>query len=218
MPSKIGVFFMEIKSDYAYKKIREMIMTNQLSKDSQISLQGVANQLNISKSPVREAFQRLQNDGLVKIYPNQGIFIQDLSQNEAVEIYELRIALESYVLEKIFSLIENKDIINLHNILDKQKEALDKNDPYAFMEYDAEQHIYFFEIYSNQVFLKTMRSLRTRIFRAGVQALMHGAMHPTYEDHVSIVKSLEKGDFEETMKNLKKHLKRGLNVTLLGKI
>ncbi len=204
---------METKSDLAYKKIREMIMTGQLNKDTRISLQGVANQLNISKSPVRDAFQRLQNDGLVKVFPNQGIFIQELSLNEAVEIYELRIALESYVLEQVFPLIREQDLFNLRQILDRQKEALENNDPYTFMQYDTEQHTYFLELYSNQVFLETMSSLRTRVFHAGVRALMSGAMQPTYQDHVSIINSLEKGDFEETMLHLKRHLKRGLNVT-----
>ena len=204
---------METKSDIAYKQIREMIMTGRLNKDTKISLQGVANQLNISKSPVRDAFQRLQNDGLVRVFPNQGIFIQELSLNEAVEIYELRIALESYVLEKVFSSITKQDILNLRNILEKQNEALKNNDPYTFMQYDTDQHTYFLNLYANQVFLQTMSSLRTRIYHAGVKALMSGAMKPTYEDHLAIIDSLEKDDFEETMINLKRHLKRGLNVT-----
>jgi DNA-binding GntR family transcriptional regulator len=203
---------MKTKSEIAYIKIREMIISGEINKNSHISLQVMARKLGVSKSPVRDAFQRLQNDGLVNIFPTQGIFIRDLSFDEAINIYDVRIALESYVLERVFPSIKEEDIKKLRKILEYQKISLDENDAYKFMKYDEEQHLYFFELYSNIIFLEIFNSLRTRIFRAGIQALMSGAMFDTYKDHLAIVDSLEKRNLNKTIENLKQHLRRGLNV------
>jgi len=203
---------MKTKSDIAYNKIREMIIKGEINRNTHISLTGMAEKIGFSKSPIRDAFQRLQNDGLVRIFPTQGIFVRDLSFDEAINIYDVRIALESYVLEKVFSSIQASDVKKLREILKHQKIALDNNDAYKFMDYDNQQHSYFFTLYSNIIFLEIFNSLRTRIFRAGIQALMSGAMADTYKDHVMIVDSIEKGDRDKAIENLKKHLRRGLTV------
>lgn len=204
---------METKSDISYKKIKEMITLGEIDKNTHISLKIMAEKLGVSKSPVREAFHRLQNDGLVEIFPAQGVFIRKLSFDEAINIYDVRIALESYVLESVFPSIKTDDIKKLKDNLRNQKIALEDNDADKFMQYDNEMHSYFFILYSNVVFLEIFRSLRTRILRAGIQALMSGAMLDSYKDHVAIIDSLEKRDINKAIKNLKKHLRRGLNVS-----
>lgn len=204
---------METKSDISYKKIKEMIISGEIDKNTHISLKIMAEKLGVSKSPVREAFHRLQNDGLVEIFPAQGVFIKKLSFDEAINIYDVRIALESYVLESVFPSIKTDDIKKLKDNLKNQKIALEDNDAGKFMQYDNEMHSYFFILYSNVVFLEIFRSLRIRILRAGIQALMSGAMLDSYKDHVAIIDSLEKRDMNKAIKNLKKHLRRGLNVS-----
>lgn len=204
---------METKSEISYKKIREMIISGEINKNTHISLKSMADKLGFSKSPIREAFHRLQNDGLVEIFPAQGIFIKQLSFDEAINIYDVRISLESYVLERVFPLIKINDIKKLKNNLKRQKIALENNNEFEFMQYDNDLHLYFFELYSNEVFLEIFRSLRIRILRAGIKALKSGAMLNSYKDHLAIVDSLEEGDINEAIENLKKHLRRGLNVS-----
>lgn len=204
---------METKSDISYKKIRKMIISGEIDKNTYISLKTMAENLGFSKSPIREAFHRLQNDGLVEVFPARGIFIKNLSFDEAINIYDVRIALESYILKKVFPLIKKNDIKKLKNNLKHQKNSLEENNAPKFMQYDNEFHSYFFKLYPNVIFLEIFNSLRIRILRAGIQALMSGAMLNSYKDHLSIVEPLEKGDINKAIENLEKHLRRGLNVS-----
>ena len=114
------------KRDLAYEEIKKLILSGKLSNDMSISENVLAKMLGMSRTPVRDALRRLEMDGFVRIIPNQGVVIREVSINEVKEIYDMRIALEEFVTKELADMLSDKDFSNLEKILKKQEEACKK--------------------------------------------------------------------------------------------
>lgn len=87
-------------TEWAYNSIKQLILDNTLAAGTQINIDQMAAQLNISRTPVREALMQLQNKGLVKIQPHVGCFVCSITREEFREVFELRCIIESYAARK----------------------------------------------------------------------------------------------------------------------
>lgn len=206
---------MSQKSDQAYDVIKQGILCGEISSKKPISVGGLASELGVSRTPVRDALQRLQTEGFVQIFPNQGVMVRNLTSAEVTQMYELRIALEGYLLRRSIGLFSEEDITSLKELLDLQREAMEKNDSYGFMRFDNEQHLYIHKVYYNPFIFDVLNRMADRIFYGGVQALrMPGRMEATYKEHVRIVEAIEKRNVEEVLLALENHFTRGLSSTI----
>ena len=81
-------------ADQIYALVRERIVSGDLSGDAAIRQDALAAELGVSKIPLREAFARLEQDGLVVSIANRGFFVSRLSADEAYDVFDLRLKLE----------------------------------------------------------------------------------------------------------------------------
>ena len=79
-------------SDQLVSLVRDRILSGKVQPNSPIRQDALANELGISKIPLREALTRLEQEGLVNSHTNRGFFVRDLSASEAEEVYALLIA------------------------------------------------------------------------------------------------------------------------------
>ncbi len=209
------MFHLAEKSEQAYELIKARILSGSLSSREPISVGGLASELGFSRTPVRDALKRLQTEGFVQIFPNQGVVVKELSATEVTQMYELRIALEGYLLRRSISLFTENDIAYLRELLVKQREAMESNDPAAFMRFDNDQHLYFHKVYYNPFISDVLDRMADRIYYGGVQALsMPDRMAATLEEHVQLVDAIEAGDIEKAIFALENHFSRGLSSTI----
>src|SRR5690349_16822452 len=82
----------------AYNSIKEYILDGRLDDDSRLTEEFLSTQLGISKSPIREALNRLEAEGLIRIEPRKGAYLRRLSVEEVGELYDLREALETHAV------------------------------------------------------------------------------------------------------------------------
>lgn len=93
-----------------YARIKQMITSFELYPGSRITEQELADLFAVSRTPVREAIQRLEVEGYLTVRPKQGCFIRELDINELTEYYEVRIALEQLIVEYACSNMPDKAI------------------------------------------------------------------------------------------------------------
>jgi len=203
------------KMDKAYEMIKQGILNGRISSKHAISVGSLSSELGVSRTPIRDALQKLETEGFVQIFPNQGVIVKELSSTEATQMYELRIALEGYLLRKGITLFTERDIAFLKELLDRQKEAMENNDPFAFMRFDNEQHLYIHKVYYNPFIFDVLNRMADRIYYGGVQALrLPGRMQATLEEHVRLVEAIESGDVDKALMALELHFNRGLTSTI----
>ena len=173
------------KTDLVYEEIKKLILRGELSSDTPISENHLARRFEISRTPIREALKRLHMEGFVRIIPNQGVFVRDVSINEVKDIYDLRIAA-------------------------RQEEALLKNDAFAFHEEDRNFHDYFMKVYGNAMITDFITNLRDRIEGININMLKQpGHMRLFWGEHKKILEALHKRDAEGATREMDEHLKGG---------
>ena len=138
--------------------LSEMI-TGNLKTGKTINLAALARHLNVSVTPIREALTQLQQAHIIKAIPNRGFIIAELDVEEAEDLYELVANLEVMAIEN--TEFSQEDIVNLKNqqeLFENASNAIDR------IQADLEFHRLLTKGYKNELALKILHDLKTRIF------------------------------------------------------
>lgn len=200
--------------DVAYEKIKEIILTGE---DEFTSENSLVEELNISRTPIRSALQRLDYEGLVRLISNKGFVIPELSLRERQEISEMRHAIETFSIEQAVEIANEEDYKRLNQIIEKQKIANRDNDLLAFLQSDAEFHQYILEIVGNSIFINMYNNARERLFTVRDSKGMRNRpdfISKLIIQHENILKFLKEKDVQSCKNELKLHLKSGVNMLM----
>jgi DNA-binding GntR family transcriptional regulator len=105
-------------AEHAYAAVRTAIVENRYPPGHRLIEQRIAEELGLSRTPVREALRRLEAEGLVVSERNRGAMVRPLSQTEIVDLYGLRIRLESYAVELATERITEQELAELASAAD----------------------------------------------------------------------------------------------------
>lgn len=97
-------------SDQVYKKLREAILNINLEPGERMPVNELEEDFGVSRAPIREALNRLANQGLVEVEPRVGYFVVDLSMSQIEELYDIRKLFETHALEHSLPSIKDEDL------------------------------------------------------------------------------------------------------------
>ena len=196
----------ESKSDIAYGKIKEELLSYEGEGQDMLSESYFVQKLNISRTPIRAALQRLQKEKLIRIVPNQGIMIQTPTLQETFQLYEHRMVVERYLVQKSFRISEKGDFSRAEEILDRQKQAVDTGDIISYLNLDPDFHSALHMNYNNQFMEDTLQSFRDRTcfirYRSACAPLR---MKQVVSEHQEILECLKKREMERAVELLDLH-------------
>lgn len=148
-------------SDVAYDKILNKIIYLDYKPGQLLSEKKVAMELKMSTAPIREAFQKLMTEQLVTIYPRRGIIVAPIELNKIIEMFEVRLALESYIGTVLPQRINENQIKTLEEILIKMrkisKESPSIDNYKKFLEYEKTFHFIIYEATNNKEIVEIQR-------------------------------------------------------------
>ena len=121
----------ELLIQKVYRIIKRDIIQGKLVSDTRLFEEKIAEQMNISRTPVREALRLLAAEGFVKLIPNIGIVVNQDSPQDLLDVLNIRLQLETYVVNFAAQKIIEKDIKNLKIIIQQMEEAVFSKDPLA---------------------------------------------------------------------------------------
>jgi DNA-binding GntR family transcriptional regulator len=105
--------------------IREAILQGIYKPGERLNQEAIAETLGVSRMPVRASLRKLEAEGLVRIYPHRGATVAVLRRHEIAEIYDLRILIETYLLERAMANLTPADLEDLEDLVGH----LDEQDP-----------------------------------------------------------------------------------------
>jgi len=198
-----------IMIDDAYQKIKEMIYYNQLAPGQKLIYSNLAEKLHKSITPIIQALNRLEKARLVTYVPNKGFFVGEITEAEAVQLYQAREALEIYILPAV---IENFKPTTLDDI--RSDEVFQKyegpNRRMLFL-HDAQFHLKIAEYARNEVILQLLKDVFERIYlKYRPEFLDHATEKAALKEHREILQALAKGDLAEVTAMVKGHTNSGL--------
>jgi DNA-binding GntR family transcriptional regulator len=146
----------------AYNSIKEYILEGRLDENSRLTEEFLSTQLGISKSPIREALNRLETEGLIRIEPRKGALLRKLSPEEVAELYDLREALEAHVVRT--AKLGPALISELRASLKRQRQQLKANDRTHYIEEDVHFHAVLAQATGNGHLCAVLENLQNQIW------------------------------------------------------
>ncbi len=196
----------------AYLKLKRLILAGELTAGAVLSVRQLAVQLKMSRTPVHAAIERLEADGLVSLAPQHGVIVREMSLQDVVNHYQIRQALEPFVLNRLAGRLSKDQIRQLRENQTRYREATRKQQVDDVVECDAEFHRMLFDFFGNEEITRVLQRLSDRIRRVIYQISQKTPerMAESCDEHQAILEALVAGDGARAASLASEHLERGL--------
>ena len=182
----------------AYDYVKSQIMNLDLKPGQYVTDSRVASELNISRTPVREALRRLEQEGLLINQARRGWKVYALSLKDIHEIFDIKEALEAVIMRRAAVCQDEGLRSALRDALECMRRATEANDPLAWREADVQLHEAIFAMGDNERASNVIRSINDQWYRVRVGFLaLQGRMQRSTPEHERIVASILAGNGEE---------------------
>jgi DNA-binding GntR family transcriptional regulator len=194
----------------AYHAIRRRILDNVYAPGLQVLEQTLATELGISRTPLREALTRLQEEGLVEVIPRHGMRVLPVSPIEMHEIYVVLTALESAAAELLArrrpSEAELKPLVGASRDMAR---ALKVDDLDAWANADASFHLRLVQLTGNKTLIDAVARLGDRVHRARTFSLrLRPKPVNSTKEHMALIERIRAGDVQGAVDVNRKHRER----------
>jgi DNA-binding GntR family transcriptional regulator len=173
-------------------EIERMILSGELAPGQRLNEKAVADKLSVSRGPVREACRALAELGLVYLIPQRGVFIQRVTRDDAIEVYDLRAGLTALSASLLAPILTQAMADQLDAYVDEMQEAAEKGDFSRFDPLNLEFHDYIVRLTNNSRLTKLYRGFVKEFHLFRVHGLVQrGALLQSNEEHREIVNALK---------------------------
>jgi DNA-binding GntR family transcriptional regulator len=182
----------------AYRHIKHLIVSDRAAAGTTINEQKVAHELGISRTPVREALQRLQHEAYVSIAPRRGVFVLPISLEDMREIYDLLTALEVFAAGSLANQHPAETMLKpIRRAIADMRATVDSEDLSLWADADERFHRSLFELCGNRRIAEEGIAYWDRIRRAHRVALrLRPRPHRSTQAHAELVDLIAAGDAE----------------------
>ncbi len=199
----------KLLTETVLEHLRERIVSGDFELGSTLSERRLAEELKVSKTPVRESLVQLKNEGLVTILPQRGAYVFTLSAREVVEICEFRLALETAALQLAIQRHRKALACDISDIVTKMAEVRAKGDIKAYLRLDTKFHATFFRHCGNHYLTDSYERYSGKI--AALRT--HLAVKPmhtqlSFEEHIALRDVFVDGTQAQIIKILQAHIGR----------
>jgi DNA-binding GntR family transcriptional regulator len=198
-----------------YDSLRKSIIHGKLKAGQRLIEEQLAHQVGISRTPVREAFHKLERDDLVARLPKGGFVVKKFTREDVEEIFGIRGALESYAAYLATSHISPDRMEILEKKIDESEQALEKQDYDRVVQLHTEFHDFLYKSCKSKKLIEMINNFSDYFFRYRA-ALLHaetGFQH-SIEDHRQMLEAMKKKNPRLVERIVRNHLSRGKEIAL----
>lgn len=203
----------------AYEYMKEKILNNEFTPGEIYSETKIAAEIGISRTPFRDAVQRLVQEGYIDIIPSKGFMLHEMEVRDIVETFQVRTAIEGYCAmlaareaksDRAGELFEELD-----RLMGKLNKFAEENNINRFVEYDNQFHLKLVAYAGNSAFDEMFGMYIHRIRNMASSSLMHpGRVAETQKEHNDIIRSMKSGDIEAVNNAISAHMERPKEIML----
>ena len=177
-----------------YEYLRNEMKAENLKPGMFISMNAVMKSLGISRTPLRDALLQLQTEGFVTFLPQRGIRINELSQQDIEDLYEMLGALDSRVLLAVFDKIGPSEIEKMKTINQEMLENISGNTFARYWDLNTEFHNVYLNLSSNKPILNQINIIRQRLFEFGKKDWILKMREMNHNEHLAMIDLIQKGN------------------------
>ncbi len=206
--------------EIVFETLREAILSGQLKAGERLMEVQLAEEMGVSRTPVREAIRKLELEGLVVMVPRKGAYVAGISTKDITEVFEIRSALESLAAALACERITEEELEELERLLVQVAECAEKNDLETLIQVDTRFHNVLYRASRNERLAQIINNLGDQIQRFRTTSLATpGRMKEALEEHKALVEAITARDVELARRLAEEHIENAENrlMEALGK-
>lgn len=193
--------------EIVFEHLREAIISGQLRPGERLMELQLAEEMGVSRTPVREAIRKLELEGLAVMVARRGAYVSDLSIRDIAETFEIRGALESLAAGLATERITPDELEQLERTLVQIGESIEQNDLNAVVRLDEEFHAIMYHASRNQRLTQIVSNLREHITRFRLSSLaIPGRFRSVFQEHKNIVEAISERNSALAQALAKEHI------------
>jgi DNA-binding GntR family transcriptional regulator len=194
----------------AYQQIKEYILNSDFYPGEHIRHVEVSRALGMSRTPAREAMQRLMEEGLIIHLPNRGYFVNEMTVREAEELYELREILEVFCVQEAIDRSTNNQLGALRQLLEVYRDSMQGRITRHTLLVDRDFHLKIAQLSGNQMVHKLLVSVLEKIImKRNIERIAPVDAKTAFKRHAIILKAIERRDKRQAVRQIREHIRRG---------
>jgi len=188
-------------------EIERLILAGELIAGEKLNENALAIRLGISRGPVRESFRTLEEMGLVRLEKNRGVFVREISAEEAAELYDVRAALDRIVGRQLALHVTADQLQRLRTLVDQMDDAAKRGDVDAYHPMNVQLHECMVEFAGNRKLAVIYRRLVNELTLFRRNTLAHfEAMAVSNTEHHAILDAIASGDAATAGEAMQNHI------------
>jgi len=202
-------------SQVIYASLRRSILRGEIPSGRRLVEERLASLLGASRTPVREALQRLTQEDLLQKLRYGGYEVRRITTKEVEEIFGIRSVLESYAAVLATRNMDQEVMEELERIIRISQEALDSHDLESFVRLNTDFHDRLYRASKSDRLYRTIQELRDHFYRFRRIILSKGRMPSiSIKDHRAMIKAMQRRDEKKVERLVRQHILRGMKVVL----
>ncbi len=192
----------------AYRELKRIILDHEVPQGGKLKEAELAAALGISRTPVREAINRLEREGLVEIFPQRGAFVVQFTEKDIYELFLIRENLEGLASYLAAGNISEKDLATLKSSVQGFKEPYNKKDIERYAREDFRFHETIVMLSGARRLMELIATLHDhiRIFRLTTKGVS-SRMKTSLAEHERLIRAFERRDAEEAERRMRQHIR-----------
>lgn len=201
--------------ELVFEALRDAIISSALRPGERLMEVQLADELGVSRTPVREAIRKLEHEGLVVMIPRKGAYVADISLKDVAEIFDVRKALEALAAHRAAERANEEDLEQAERILVEYGECIEKLDMPRLIEVDTQFHESIYHMAGNSRLKQMLNLLSEQVMRYRTMTLSHGPrMRRALEEHRRIVEAIAGRDPERASRLAREHIESAENALM----
>lgn len=184
----------------AYVRIRDGILDGTYAPGTKLKDKELAHELGISRTPVREALLRLEDEGLIQTKPNSATLVSPINFHNALHLYSIVWTLEKLALNEVFESVTDRHIQEMTEANERFLQKVQKHDCLAALDADYEFHSVYVDLSQNNELKKIIFEIKQKLKRLDLYYFdkIQGAA-VSYDEHAEIIKALQNKEVESAL-------------------
>lgn len=195
-------------SDQIANHLRDMIIQNELAPGDRIREREVCKELQVSRTPLREALHKLASEGLIELIPNRGAVISKPNADEIADMLQVLGVLEAFAGERVCEFISDEEVAEIKALQFEMLAAFSRQDRLKYFKLNQKIHLAIVKAARSETLLSLHTRLNARLYRIRYQSnLKNETWGSALEEHDSILEALELREAGKLSDLLRQHLK-----------